>query len=148
MPFIEVQGRTLHYADSNPSDERKNSSATLLMIHGLGSSQNFFFPILPWLRNFRCIIPDTSGAGRSSLVGTKLSIREIADHAHALLDKLQIQKASIVGHSMGGTVALDFAARYPDRTSAVIAIGPIDPNNDAAGIFKKRIEVVSKGLPS
>jgi pimeloyl-ACP methyl ester carboxylesterase len=147
MPFVELHDRRLHYADISPSDEIKASSpGPIITIHGLGSSQNFYFPILPWLRDFRCIIPDTSGAGRSPFPGGELSIHDIADHVRFLLDKLHVEKAMIVGHSMGGTVAADFGARYPERTSAVIGIGPVNPNPNAAEIFEKRVRIVLKGL--
>jgi pimeloyl-ACP methyl ester carboxylesterase len=146
MPFLKINDRTLHYADIGPSEDSNIAvPTTLLMIHGLGSSQNFYFPILSWLKDFRCIIPDTSGAGRSPFPGGGLTIFDIANHAHALMSKLGIQKAIIVGHSMGGTVASDFASRYPERTSAVVAIGPVNPNLDAARIFETRVQIVAKG---
>jgi pimeloyl-ACP methyl ester carboxylesterase len=147
MPFIDVKGRKVHYADTGPAgDSVASAPTTLLMIHGLGSSQDFFFPTLPWLRNFRSIIPDTPGAGRSPFPGGEMTIAGIADHSHSLLDNLGVNKVIIVGHSMGGTAALDFAARFPERTSAVVAIGPVNPNPGIAPVFEKRIEVVSKGI--
>ncbi len=115
------------------------------MIHGLGSSQSFFLPILPSLKDVRCIIPDPPRAGRSPFAGGKLSIQDIAGITYDLLEKLQTNKAIIVGHSGSGTVASDSAASHPSKTTAVVAIGPVGPNNDAVGIFEKRMEIVSKG---
>jgi pimeloyl-ACP methyl ester carboxylesterase len=91
----------------------------LLMIHGLGSSHDFSFPMFPWLKDFGCIIPDMSVAGRSIFFGGETSIEDIVYHAHALLDKLHMHKVVIVGHSMGGNMAPRFAAKNPDRSAAL-----------------------------
>jgi pimeloyl-ACP methyl ester carboxylesterase len=70
--------------------------------------------------------------------GGDISIGDIVYHAHALLNKLHMHKVIIVGHSMGGDMASHFAAKYPDRTFAVIAIGAVNANKSAAGTFEKR----------
>jgi pimeloyl-ACP methyl ester carboxylesterase len=86
-----------------------------------------------------------SGVGRSTIFGGEISIDNIAYRAHGLLGKLYIRKVIIVSLPMGGNVAPDFAARYLDRTSAVTAIGPVNPNGDAAGTFENRGWIVPKG---
>jgi homoserine acetyltransferase len=95
--------------------------------------------MFPWLKDFGGIIPGMSIAGRSIFFGGEISIGDIVYHAHALLNKLHMHKVIIVGHSMGGDMAPHFAAKYPDRTFAVIAIGAVNANKSAAGTFEKRV---------
>jgi pimeloyl-ACP methyl ester carboxylesterase len=91
----------------------------LLMIHRLGSSHDFSFPMFPWLKDFGYTMPDMCVAGRIFIFGGEISIDDIVYHAHALLDKLHMHKVVIVGHSMGGNMAPRFAAKYPDRSAAL-----------------------------
>jgi 3-oxoadipate enol-lactonase len=67
----------------------------------------------------RVITVDARGFGDTPLAGT-FSIADIADDAAALLDRLSIAKATLVGMSMGGYAALAFAARHRDRLSALV----------------------------
>ena len=67
MPFTTIPSTShrLHYTDYPPTDTKPK--ATLLFIHGLGSTQNYYLPIIPGLnqRGFRCVVFDSWLAGRS-----------------------------------------------------------------------------------
>ena len=116
------------------------------MVHGLGSTQNYFFPILPYLSDFRCITFDTYGSGRSKFDGQEHSIETIAKDVLALLDMLNVQKAIVTGYSMGGMIPTYLAATASDRVLGGICIGPVHPTPTVAEIFKKRIPTVEEGL--
>ncbi|KAF2195289.1 alpha/beta-hydrolase [Zopfia rhizophila CBS 207.26] len=60
------------------------------------------------------------------------------------MDALEVSKAIVVGHSMGGIVAANLAAERNDRVVAAILIGPVYPNDSLSPIFEKRIQVVEK----
>lgn len=114
-------------------------------MHGLGSSQNYYLPLMPSFLNesFRCIVFDNTGAGRSSTVTDPQSIATLSADIIALLDQLSIPKAILVGHSMGGIVSAHLAATRSDRIVATVWIGPVYPSpTTVAPVFEKRIETV------
>lgn len=112
MPCLEVCGHSIHYADSHPNGAPKDG-ATIVFIHGLGSSQNYYFPILHHLTlKHRCITLDTYGSARSPYTGQAITISTIASDVIAVLDALHIPKAVVVGHSMGGLVVTLLGAQY------------------------------------
>jgi pimeloyl-ACP methyl ester carboxylesterase len=146
MPFVEIiDQKKLHYADSHPQGAPAGG-LTFLFIHGLGSSQNYYFPIIPYLTtNHRCIALDTYGSGRSAYTGMEQSVGTMVCDFVTVLDRLKVAKAVVVGHSLGGTVVLQLASQHPDRVLGVVSIGPVHPTASTGGIFEKRIQVVSEG---
>ncbi|KAK5442029.1 hypothetical protein LTS15_011076 [Exophiala xenobiotica] len=144
MPFATVNSHALHYTDIAPS-ENKPSPITLIFVHGLGSTQNYYFPVFPYLTSYRCIIFDNYGAGRSKYTtGTETSIPSIAKDVLGLLDHLKVDKAVVIGYSMGGMVPTYLASTSPDRVVAGICIGPVHPSEAVANVFKQRIPTVQK----
>lgn len=143
MPYIDVNNHKLHYADSHPDGAPANG-LTFIFTHGLGSSQNFYFPILPYLTTkHRCITVDTYGAARSPYTGQPVSIASIAADVIAVLDALHVPQAVVVGHSMGGLVVTLLGAQYADRVKGIVAIGPTYPAPAIAEVMTKRAETVS-----
>lgn len=102
MPFLDISGKKIHYADLKP--EGKDVLETFIFMHGLGSSQNYYHAVVERLRanGFRCIIFDNYGAGRSPYTGEQSSIQSLGDDIIGILDALNVPKAVVVGHSMGG----------------------------------------------
>lgn len=146
MPYIEVNQKRLNYSDSHPNGPPVGG-LTYIFIHGLGSSQNYYGGVIPHITpNHRCIAIDTYGSGRSAFTGLSQSIDTIADDVVKLMDRLKVSKAVLVGHSMGGTTALQFAAKYGDRVVMVVAIGPVHPTASTGQVFEKRIQIVSEGM--
>lgn len=96
MPFVNLNGHSLHYTDLKPGNV-EGLSLNMIFVHGLGSSQNYYYPILPYLTSFRCILFDNYGAGRSSYDGKESSVELIAKDLLGLLDYLEISKAVVVG---------------------------------------------------
>lgn len=144
MPYVFIEDHKLHYADSRPQGAPPGG-LTFICVHGLGSSQNYYFPVIPWLTDkHRCITFDTYGTGRSSYTGLEQSVESIAEDVVAILDRMKISKAVVVGHSMGGTVVTHLAAAHPDRVLAVVAIGPVHPQPGVAEVFEKRIKTVTE----
>jgi pimeloyl-ACP methyl ester carboxylesterase len=73
-------------------------------MHGLGSSQDYYHAVTQGLltKGFRCIIFDNTGAGRSPYTFVEQSIQSLADDIIGIMDTLEVSKAVVVGHSMGG----------------------------------------------
>ena len=103
MPFLQIGYKKIHYTDLKPE---KDAREAFIFIHGLGSSQNYYHAVAIGLHahNFRCITFDTTGAARSPYTQVEQSIQSLSDDVVEILDALEVPKAVVVGHSMGGYV--------------------------------------------
>jgi len=144
MPYLTIGYKRISYTDFKPG--HGEARETFILHHGLGSSQNFFVPLIPVLtkENFRCIVYDTTGSGRSPYTQIEQSIASLAADLISILNALGVQKAVLIGHSMGGTVAAHCAAEYGDRVVSSVWIGPVYPSPQVAKTFEKRIKIVEK----
>jgi len=112
----------LHYHEAG-------AGPPLVMLHGSGpgvSGWSNFKGNLPVLaERFRTIVPDMPGFGRSGRRQYELAYpRVAADSIRFLLDRLEIEKASLLGNSMGGYTAAEFALAHPDRVERLVLMGP------------------------
>ena len=100
---------------------------------------------------FDLILPDLRGFGESTTVDSPYSMDDYASDIAGLLDHLGIQKAAIVGHSMGGYVALAFARLYPERVSGLglgLFTGACRSSRRKEGRYKSAADVADKGIGS
>ncbi|KAL9110557.1 MAG: hypothetical protein Q9227_004915 [Pyrenula ochraceoflavens] len=162
MPYANVNNHTLHYTQYPPTSTPPSPNTTpktILFIHGLGSSQNFFLPLLPHLSTHHCILFDNYGAARSPpLLPTPSqnepphSIATISTDALSLLSHLSIPPSTpliIVGHSMGCLVASHLASSATPSSQlnicALILLGPILPSPQLSTAFSQRITTAQTG---
>ncbi|KAF2012351.1 3-oxoadipate enol-lactone hydrolase [Aaosphaeria arxii CBS 175.79] len=148
MPFLQLESKRIHYTDLKPSSGNAPRE-TFIFHHGLGSSQNYYHAVALELQShdFRCILFDTTGAGRSPYTYVEQSIETLSGDVIGILDALEVDKAVVVGHSMGGIVAANLAAERSDRVVATILIGPVYPSPAAGPVFAQRIQTVeSSGM--
>jgi len=97
----------------------------VVLVHGLGVSSSYFLPAAERLATrFTVYAPDLPGHGHSEAPAVPLDVRGLADALAQWMQAARIERASIVGHSMGCQVAADFALRHPDRVARLILIGP------------------------
>lgn len=90
----------------------------LLALHGLASSSHWYDLVAPHLQTkYHVIAPDQRGHGKTTQADSGYDWQTLAADAIALLDTLNISSASVFGHSWGATVALNIAARFPDRVT-------------------------------
>ena len=132
MEFIEVNGVGLRYELSGKGDRT-------VLVHEMGGSLESWDDVVPWFAESRRVLRyDTRGAGMSEKVRGELGIDTMAEDIAALLDNLGIAgKVALAGIAVGGAIALHFAARYPERTSAVAVGSPatgIAPDRRAAAL--------------
>ena len=112
-----VNGADLYY-------EARGSGPPLLLVHGTGGYAGLWSPVLDGLaREHRVIAYDRRGFGRSSSAPGG-GLAEHARDAAALLDALDASPATVVGWSGGGVFALDLAASFPDRVTALVLAEP------------------------
>jgi pimeloyl-ACP methyl ester carboxylesterase len=92
---------------------------TVVLIHGYAEDGTIWDRQADHLKErYRLIVPDLPGSGRSALPRGEPSIDELAAYIKTLLDKEKISQCVMIGHSLGGYVALAFAEKYPDRLKA------------------------------
>jgi 3-oxoadipate enol-lactonase len=87
-----------------------------IFLHGFPFDHTIWEPLIPLLeQDAHLILPDLRGFGRSPVLEGTYFMRLLAEDVVHLMDRLEIEKALLVGHSMGGYVSLAFAQAYPGR---------------------------------
>jgi pimeloyl-ACP methyl ester carboxylesterase len=100
------------------------SGPPLVLIHGIGDSSATWDTVLPALaRRHLVIAPDLLGHGRSDKPRADYSVAAYANGVRDLLGVLGISRATLVGHSLGGGVAMQFAYQFPERTERLVLVG-------------------------
>src|SRR5690349_17167122 len=101
MPFAKVNNVQLYY-----ELDGDDSKPVVLFLHGLGSSvRDWEYQVTHFAQNYRVLLIDMRGHGRSEKPAGPYSMRQWAADVVALLDHLKIDKAHVVGLSMGGMIA-------------------------------------------
>lgn len=128
MPFIEINGAALRYDLSGAGEK------TLVLIHEMGGTLESWDDVLPALAQGRRVLRfDTRGAGLSEKLRGTGDIDVMADDVAGLLDAVGVTgKVAVAGIAVGGAIAIHFAARYADRTAALIPMSP------AVGVASER----------
>ncbi|MDP1545653.1 MAG: alpha/beta hydrolase [Anaerolineales bacterium] len=143
MEIVKVSGIELAYT-------RRGTGKPLMLIHGFPLDHTSWNEAASLLENdFDLLLPDLRGFGKSTTVAGPYSMSDMADDLAALLDHLGIEKTVIVGHSMGGYVALAFARKYPQRVSGLALVSSqaaADPPDRKEGRYKTAQDVTEKGV--
>ncbi|MDQ3627299.1 MAG: alpha/beta fold hydrolase [Actinomycetota bacterium] len=104
---------------------RAGTGPALLLVHGLGCDSSTWLPALPALaEHFTVVAPDLLGHGASDKPRGDYSLGGYANGMRDLLSLLRIDKATVVGHSFGGGVALQFAYQFPERAERIVLVAP------------------------
>ncbi len=123
--FIISNGCALRIADSRKGEK------TILLLHGYLESLDVWEDFAKLLSNdYRVVAMDLPGHGISQVMGEKHSMSFLADTVVGVLDELEIEKATIVGHSMGGYVALETLRRHAERMEGIVLLSST-PNTDS-----------------
>jgi pimeloyl-ACP methyl ester carboxylesterase len=142
MPEVRVNGISMYY-------EIHGEGIPLVLIMGLRRNLEWWYCQVPALsRQFRVIIFDNRGAGRSDKPDTEYSIRLFADDTAGLMDALGLQSAHVLGVSMGGYIAQELALNYPDKVRSLILGCTSCGGKRAAVMSEERTKkfVANKGL--
>jgi 3-oxoadipate enol-lactonase len=129
---------------------RRGKGTPLVLLHGYPLDHHLWDDVAPLLEDtFDLILPDLRGFGESTTVDSAFTVDDYASDIAGLLDQLGIQKTAIVGHSMGGYVALAFARLYPERVSGLGLVSSqvlADPPDRKEGRYKSAADVSDKGI--
>jgi len=101
--------------------EEHGDGPPLVMIRGLGSNLlSWFEQIDVFSRHYKCVVFDNRGAGRTDKPDGPYSIKQMADDTAGLMDALGITRAALLGISMGGMIAQEFALHHQEKLSCLI----------------------------
>jgi len=118
MPKVKTQRGTFWVAD-----QRRNKDTTpSIVIHGAGGSHLSFPKEFRQSTIINPLLIDLNGHGLSTGDGHE-TIEDHADDIIAVMDELEIQQATVMGHSMGGAIAQTLALNYSDRVTGLVLIG-------------------------
>ncbi|NUN63320.1 alpha/beta hydrolase [Pseudanabaena biceps] len=135
MSTVTIRGAKHHYILTNSvsSEAQSNQPLTIAFLHGWLLSQTYWQPLIDQLQpNFQCLSYDLRGFGQSELGDScEYSLRSYAKDLELLLDNLGIKQVWLVGHSLGGAIALWAAHLLGDRVLGVICL------NAGGGIYIK-----------
>lgn len=121
---VDVAGAKIYYARYGKGDP------VVLLHGGLGNSAHFAFQLPALVDKFQVIAIDSRGQGRSTKGKVPITYDRMAEDVIAVLDKLDIRRASVVGWSDGGEVALKLGIGFADRVDRLFVFGA---NYSAAG---------------
>ena len=114
MPFAKINNIKLYYEESGVG-------FPLILISGFGADHAGWDAIFNNLaQHYRVIRFDNRGAGQSDAPDKTYDMETMADDTAALLDYLQIKQAHVCGHSMGTSIALSFALKYPQKINKMV----------------------------
>lgn len=117
----EIQHRTIH--GHRRAFRMCGSGPALVLLHGIGDSSEAWAPLMPALAERHTVIaPDLLGHGASDKPRADYSVAAYANGVRDLLDVLGIERATIVGHSLGGGVAAQTTYQYPHRVERLVLV--------------------------
>ena len=124
---LTLYGQDVRMAFMDVAPAGTANGHTVMIFHGNNFAGFYFGNIIEALRKegFRVIVPDQIGYGRSSKPIIPYNLNDMARNSRAILQSLKIEKAMIVGHSMGGMLATRFATQYPAVAERVVIYNPI-----------------------
>lgn len=143
MPFVRRNGVRIHY-------EVAGSGPALLLLEGLGYGLWMWSKQRPALaRHFTLVMPDHRGNGQSDKPDEPYTIRLLAEDALAVLNELGMERAHVLGVSLGGMVALELAVYFPERVRGLVLASttPGGPHADPMPRVTQEAWLAARTLP-
>lgn len=126
MPFAEVNGIKLYYQIHGEGDP-------LFILHGYGATSKVWIGQVDELaKHFKVVTYDQRSSGKSDHPNKDYTLDTLVEDLKGLMDHLNIEKAHLMGQSMGGWVSQNFALKYPDKVNKLVLIGT---NHKGAGLY-------------
>ncbi|MFL6238933.1 MAG: alpha/beta fold hydrolase [Actinomycetes bacterium] len=115
---VQLHGHPVSYEEDGPSDR-----PVVVLLHGIAGSSHTWDPVVPLLvPEVRVIAPDLLGHGASAKPRGDYSLGAFASGVRDLLDLIDVEHVTVVGHSLGGGVAMQFAYQFPERCQRLVLV--------------------------
>jgi pimeloyl-ACP methyl ester carboxylesterase len=140
--FVEVGGARIHYLE-------KGTGPALLFIHGLGANMRVFtHSLLEKLSGeFRVILMERPGSGESTRgPGASARLGSQAATVSAFMRELGLERPMLVGHSLGGAVALTVALEHPEQVGGLALVAPLAGLQETVPAVFNRLMITSRAL--
>lgn len=134
--------------DVRLSWEEAGQGVPVVLLHGFPFCRDIFAPVMPALAQVgRVVAADLPGFGQSPPLSPGFSLADVAKEIIALLQALGLQRTVLIGHSMGGYVALEAAAQKPEMLSALVLLAshPRADTPDARARRQEGIQAIRQG---
>ena len=119
MPYVQTPNLKIHYQVAGGGDTQ------LVLLHGNFASWRWWQPVLTGLpAHYRAYLPDMRGCGDSERPGFGHNIEMLVNDVHAFVSSLDLGPVHLVGHSLGGAVALQFALDHPELVQSLVLVAP------------------------
>ncbi len=124
---MKINGINLNFTEAGETNQ--GVRPTLPFLHYFGGSARSWREVTANLeKDFHCVALDQRGFGDSQNPAASYQLKDYADDAAALVRTLELENFALVGHSMGGKIALLYAARAPSGLRSLILIAPSPPS--------------------
>lgn len=133
---VPVAGGDLQVGIWEPQGETRH---TVLAVHGVTSSHLAWPFLVEQMLGVRIIAPDLRGRGRSNGISGTAGMTAHADDLAAVMDSLDLDAVTVVGHSMGAFVAVVFAHRHPQRVTRLVLVDGGLPLDVPAGVESSQL---------
>ncbi len=141
----KINGTTLNVFESGVENYNK-SRPTLVFLHYFGGSSRAWTEVFEKLvKDYHCVAPDLRGFGSSGDLPEDFSVKDYADDVECLIRVLTIENYILIGHSMGGKLALAVAARKPKNLQSLILLAPSPPSPEPIKESKREKLLASHG---
>lgn len=140
MKNVRIRGNNWKYQDFN-TDKKE----ILLFVHGHPFNHSMWKYQYETLKNFRLILPDLRGYGKSDIQSKKIYIEEQALDLALLLDELDIQQIHLIGLSMGGQIIVEFQRLFPARVKS-LTICASTPTAETTESYNSRLQLAESIL--
>jgi pimeloyl-ACP methyl ester carboxylesterase len=139
MSAVVIDGGLVHY-------EAFGRGRPVLFLHGWLGSWRYWMPTMEAISDrYRTYALDLWGFGDSDKSKQRYEISDYVTLVNNFIDNMGIREAPLIGHSLGATIALEYAARYPDRTRKVMAVS-LPMTSDS--ISRKLIDFTNRSMMS
>ena len=124
---LSHEGERLRMAYMDVRPDGDGNGRTVVLLHGRNFPSSYWEGAIKTLTQagYRVIVPDQIGFGKSSKPAFDLHFDDLARQTMTLLDELGVEKADVIGHSMGGMLGVRFARTYPERVERIVLAAPI-----------------------
>lgn len=136
--FVMVNGKKIHYLEAG-------EGSPLILIHGWLASSNVFHKIIPELsKKFHVLVPDLPGYGLKDVsqeLDSEHTLAAYVDFLRAFVKEMKLQRVNLVGLSMGGTISLEWAKRFPQEIEKIAVFEPVLGKEDISGLARNLSKV-------